>query len=810
MVEASIDSSDEDIFQNYAGKNGIKPYRFEPKRRRLNADQHGNMATEADFAVIVSIEDKNSKYLPEVRQVFKMMKFGFPTKIEELDTFAHSIIPIDMPDDHPGKTDEKYKQRRQACADIAFNYKHGDPIPRIEYTEEEVRTWGILFSALRKLHGTHACKEINNVFPDLIKHCGYREDNVPQLVDVSKFLKSRTGFTLRPVAGFLSSRDFLAGLAFKVFHCTQYMRHPSDPHYSFEPDVCHELMGHVAMFCDPPFAEFSQQIGLASLGASDDDIRKLATCYLFTVEFGLCKENGNFKAYGAGLLSSSGELQHAISSKAIRKEFIPKITAEESYMITDFQNFYFFSQSIDEAKEKMKTGDLSLEEVMRYELSPYPPSLFEDKNILQKADKPQLAQAIIAHCNKTPSCKAISDTIPQTEMYMLDGGALLHKHKWTRGDTYGKIAKTYADFTSKQYGSATVVFDGYLAGPSIKDNTHQRRGQATIHPIVNFTGETEFEGKKEEFLSRGSNKQHLISLISDELERVGCTVIQAEGDADVDIAKTAVNIANVHSTTLIGEDTDLLVLLLHYCEMDGKPLYFRSDKQSRGVPKVYNISWIKRLLGSEMCPQIVFLHAFTGCDSTSRVYGVGKKPAFEKLVKGDQVLQSSANAFTLRGRNHTDVENLGIQAMSVTFGGESTCSLATLHYRIFTKKIAAAKSFITPERLPPTESATKFHCLRVYYQTMTWMGMESGIDPLDWGWKLEDNQLVPIMPDMNAAPDALLKMVHCNCTTGCSGPRCSCRKHGLPCTSACGSCQLTHCDNQLIQVADELEDSDDD
>ncbi|KAG1659992.1 Ester hydrolase C11orf54 [Nymphon striatum] len=282
------------------------------------------------------------------------------------------------------------------------------------------------------------------------------------------------------------------------------------------------------------------------------------------------------------------------------------------------------------------TGDLSLEEVMRYELSPYPPSLFDDKNILRKADKPQLAQAIIAHCNKTPSCEAISDTIPQTEMYVLDGGALLHKHKWTRGDTYGKIAKAYADFTSKQYGSATVVFDGYLAGPSIKDSTHQRRGQATIHPIVNFTGETEFEGKKEEFLSRGSNKQHLISLISDELERVGCTVTQAEGDADVDITKTAVNIANVHSTTLIGEDTNLLVLLLHYCEMDGKPLYFRSDKQSRGVPKVYNISWIKRLLGSEMCTQIVFLHAFTGCDSTSRVYGVGKKPAFEELVKGDQ------------------------------------------------------------------------------------------------------------------------------------------------------------------------------
>ena len=287
-------------------------------------------------------------------------------------------------------------------------------------------------------------------------------------------------------------------------------------------------------------------------------------------------------------------------------------------------------------------------------------------------------------------------------------------------------------------------------------------------------------------------------------------MVNALGDADVDIVKAAVEASRLHTTTLIGEDTDLLVLLLYYAQGDTMALYFKSDRtKPDGSFKVYDINRLKDILGHDLCSQLLFIHAMTGCDTTSRIFGVGKKSAFQKLVKGDPVLQSCANAFTIPNQTTQIIEDLGCQVMSFLFGGKHAHSLDTMRYNILCKKVVSSSSFVTPERLPPTESATKLHCCRVYYQIMVWMGMEEGMDPMKWGWKLLDNRFVPLMSRMNAAPDSLLQVIHCNCSTACKTLRCSCRRYGLPCTTVCGPCQLEECDNPHNKFLPEESDDED-
>ncbi|KRZ17147.1 Tryptophan 5-hydroxylase 1 [Trichinella zimbabwensis] len=211
-----------------------------------------------------------------------------------------------------------------------------------------------VYTQLKMLHQNYACKRYLRNFSKLEEQRLFSEENVPQLQDVSKFLKDCTGFEIYPVEGYLSAKDFLAGLAFRVFHTTQYVRHPSDPFYSPEPDVCHELLGHVPMFADPEFAQLSQEIGLASLGASETDINNLAKIYFFTAEFGVIVEDDQIKAYGAGLLSSAAELKNTMEQNKKFKTFDVDTILQTDCIISDYQNAYFVSLNIQDVIQHVR------------------------------------------------------------------------------------------------------------------------------------------------------------------------------------------------------------------------------------------------------------------------------------------------------------------------------------------------------------------------------------------------------------------------------------------------------------------------
>jgi phenylalanine-4-hydroxylase len=256
---------------------------------------------------------------------------------------------VELESDHPGFSDPEYRRRRDEIALLAPPLDSAEPPQRVEYTDSEAATWATVFNKLSALYPTHACR----AFVDVVGDIGYSAEEVPQLADVSSFLTGRTGFSLQPVAGLVSARQFLGALSRRVFSATQYIRHHSQPLYTPEPDIVHELMGHAPMLAIPEFADLSQKIGEGSLRANDDQVEQLATLYWFTIEYGVLQEEKEFRAYGAGLLSSFGELEHALSGDVEIRPFDPWQAKDTAYPITTYQPLLWSVSSIREAFDRM-------------------------------------------------------------------------------------------------------------------------------------------------------------------------------------------------------------------------------------------------------------------------------------------------------------------------------------------------------------------------------------------------------------------------------------------------------------------------
>ena len=421
---------------------------------------------------------------------------------------------------------------------------------------------------------------------------------------------------------------------------------------------------------------------------------------------------------------------------------------------------------------------------------------------MRAANKPALADAIWALMPE--------DVVgPGSGQYqfVLDGGSLLHRIPWQRGTTYNDICRQYTSYVTRKYGCAIVVFDGYQDTMSTKDSTHQRRTGGHVGPTVDFSSDMIMKSKKEAFLSNKDNKQRFIKLLSDRLEEVGCTTHHADGDADVLIVQTAVQSADRRKTILVGDDTDLLVLLCFLVKHGSHEIFFRPELKAgaKKNSRCWNIKQVQGVLRRSTCNNLLFVHAILGCDTTSRVFSIGKGLAL-KLIRSDAYFRAQAEIFLSENATEDEIVRAGEAALVCLYKGKSEDTLNKLRIQRFNQKVSTSTSYVQPESLPPTSSAAKYHSLRVYYQVQIWKGAKD-LDPQAFGWKAVKDKLLPVQCDMEVATKTLLEVVRCNCKKGCENMRCSCRKAGLDCSTGCGECRGI-CANMSAPTPDDS-DSDD-
>ncbi|MES9882763.1 MAG: hypothetical protein ABW185_17995 [Sedimenticola sp.] len=392
--------------------------------------------------------------------------------------------------------------------------------------------------------------------------------------------------------------------------------------------------------------------------------------------------------------------------------------------------------------------------------------------------------------------------------YVIDGGALLHRIPWNNGETYDTICSHYTRYVSEKYNrQAVIVFDGYESGPSTKYVAHGKRAKSSTTVPVHFTKDMICSMKKDELLSSTANKQRFINLLSDNFEQKGYKVLHADADADLLMVQTAIKSGDTRTTVLVGDDTDLLVLLLNQACQPKCDIFFRPEPKlnSKKTPRCWNIKPVQGTLGKKVCDNLPFAHAILGCDTTSRVFGIGKPVALKKLVSSEYFRQQAA-VYCNTGSTKNDVEVAGENALVCLYNGKPGERLDVQRHQRFCQKVSSSTSSIHPRGLPPTSSAAKYHSHRVYHQVQQWNGTDMNAE--EWGWKINNDRMCPVHTDMKPAPAALLEAVNCNCKSDCSTRRCSCRKYGLDCSAACGECKGLHCTN--VTLLDQEIDSDDD
>ncbi len=229
------------------------------------------------------------------------------------------------------------------------------------YTEKDFEVWKILFDRQMKNLENHVSLD----FLEALDKVQFRSDKIPDFTEVNAILQSKTGWGLHTVPCISAQSDFFNLLSQKKFTATCWLRTKEELDYLEEPDMFHDVFAHTPLLSNGAYCKFFKSMGNLAMKhiTNPSIIEKLGRLYWFTIEFGMIYENRNMKAYGAGIISSSGETKNALSSSSKKFDFSVEKVFDTNYRTDILQENYCVIDSFEQLLASVPKIEAAIEEI---------------------------------------------------------------------------------------------------------------------------------------------------------------------------------------------------------------------------------------------------------------------------------------------------------------------------------------------------------------------------------------------------------------------------------------------------------------
>jgi phenylalanine-4-hydroxylase len=281
-----------------------------------------------------------------------LTEYGVPIDPQSMVTPA-APTELELEPGHPGQGDEAYIRRRKELFALCRQHRlEGLGPPLVAYTPEETRIWREVSPKLDELHVQHA----SQIYLHAKRALAITRDEIPQLRHLSERLRRETNMHLVPAEGALPYRIFYEYIAQRGFPVTQFIRHGSHPEFTPEPDMIHDCLGHVPPLMNQDYAELLTLIGKAvATTTRGDQVLALKRFSWFSIEFGLIEEAGAVKVFGAGILSSTGEIPYSLLSPEVtRQPFVTDVVIGTDYDPSRMQDRLFIAPSLPYLRRELE------------------------------------------------------------------------------------------------------------------------------------------------------------------------------------------------------------------------------------------------------------------------------------------------------------------------------------------------------------------------------------------------------------------------------------------------------------------------